>query len=77
MVGSVDCHTSGMLHRPLRPGCVVEEATVVPSHAHVLIIAVTSPRRGPFYPSDLSCGHGGGQDWQTHKGQEKGHLAVS
>lgn len=66
------CHTSGMLHKPPRLGFVVEEATVVPRHAHVLITVVTSPGRGPFYPSDLSyCGHQGGQDWQSQRPRER------
>lgn len=62
------CHMSGMLHKPLWSGRVVEEATVVRVPAHFSITAVTSPGRGPFQPSDLSyCRLQGGQDWQTQR----------
>ncbi|KAF6104086.1 hypothetical protein HJG60_011135 [Phyllostomus discolor] len=49
--------TSGVSPKPPWPGLVVEEATVVSSHARFLITAGTSSRSGPFCSSDLSyCG---------------------
>lgn len=70
--GPCTCHTSGILHKPLWPGLVAEEAAVVPGQARFLITAVSSPRRGPFHPSDPSCcGHWGDQSGRR-KGQEAG-----